>query len=298
MTCLSSHSILNAPPVHAASMPQPCNSTLKKLFSGFFTGYEFLKSVPSLITRAHVRCSSETKSKKDSHTDIVEKQGTAKSQPLTSVAVVMSANYAIGMIANYTTTNSVLEKMPVNCATFGDTPLIGAVNDWRQQIYDCRIYNYLPLQMIPPTIVAIENGFRNEDNEQRTVGHVLQKITNNLFKVTLRPLLIHLGAMASDKILRRYLNRITVKLDASGHAAFYVIYFNLLSNVSKALFPIATPFQIKLLAGGLTALTIFELPWVYNTASACHSIADVIVGAVSGATLSTLSEKCISLLLP
>lgn len=144
------------------------------------------------------------------------------------------------------------------CTAFNYLPIVGSFNKWRE--WQFKIVTASPL--ISMAAIGL-------------LGLAKKDLTQILI---LLPLFL---AFHAADLIRSQLETfpfIRQHVDISGHALNHCMFLALQMEGLNAISKWGTKEQLRNITLLVGALSLTEVPWVYNTVANCHSIADILVG--------------------
>ena len=209
--------------------------------------------------------------------------------PILAVAGGSIVGLTAGIISNLVNRSWDEGGVPLPaCFRFTHIPVFGPINDWRDS------QNMLPL--LEPTafsIVAIWNAVKKDDAAPSL--NMAGKIRSNL-RQTVFPFLQALSTQFLVGTIRGQIGNAVwnaAKIDIAGHVCQQVVDLIQRLSLFQGLSKQGTSLQIRVAFVALAALSLTEIPWMFNTASNCHSVADVISGGAIALLANFAIKKCV-----
>lgn len=216
----------------------------------------------------------------------------ARSYPYITLSAGTISGIVSGAISNIANSFSFFSHSIQDCRDFSSTTMFGPISNWREKQFKGYLVPFFPLPLIALTsLFAIGNAFKKEVNVPRTAMSVAKKMTGNLYKMTVSPLLRNISANLIAFTLRGLFQDEFGKrfgIDVSGHAVLHFVYLAYIYNSLVSLSEVVSSNQAVLALIPLALLSFTEVAWMYNTTANCHSVADVVTGLAFG-SLATLA---------
>jgi hypothetical protein len=191
----------------------------------------------------------------------------------------------LGTAFNFGRSFSFFDGSLRGCMSFGLNTPLASLNQFRERIFKHPLSN--PFFSLPifgsGLISAIGAAFQNNGVESRSLFNSIKKLPLPFSETVVAPIISQARFMifpvmfryAINDSINEYLKPQGFKIDIAGHALFHTMYlmqlYGLLENIRKW----NGDKVYSVVSTAAAAFSLIDIPWAYNTAANCHSIADI-----------------------
>jgi hypothetical protein len=176
-----------------------------------------------------------------------------------------------GSIVNFLQNQSFSSRSMIDCIRFSYLPVLGEINDLRESY--ALLWSWI---MLPTMAFALSNAERRRQESGSLCNSFLA------IKPVLTTVLASSSVLLGGLYLRQTVAPYIPSVDISGHVVKAVVQNYFCTALLRQTEQTFEPSQNSIIKGAVIIRSMTDLPWTFNTAAYCHTIADVVSAVAIG----------------